>query len=322
MIPDNFYGDNTRWFIATVVNGIDPEGAGRVQIRIHGIHSADKGDIPEHALPWATSLLPSTEGGTSGLTKIPKLQKSAVVIGIFLDGKSSQAPLIIGTTHQLERPSTVQIQEAIRSDNWETVAPGTSAPGGVYTPRTAITEYDNANGDIAKLRLICMKWLVANDYTAIQAASIVGNLEAESNFVTYAEGDEDRGGSYGIAQWNDLEASGYRGKKMKAYADKRGRDWKTDIFVQLEYLNLELRGPKLNDGSGSGSHSYVWGSLKNAKTFEGGISDFNGTWIFLSKFEVPEFMEKKLPQRERYARKAYEQYISALQAGDAEDNGA
>lgn len=324
MIPDNFYGDNPRWFIATVVNGVDPEGAGRVQIRIHGIHSANKSDIPEHALPWAPTLMPPTEGGTSGLTKIPQLQNSAIVIGLFMDGQASQAPVVIGTTHQLERASSVQVQSAIQSDKAAKYSPVTSGPGGIYTPPSAKTEYSQATGDVKKLRLICMKWLVLNGYSAIAAAGICGNMQAESNFD--AEGDstetfKNTTGevSLGIAQWNTAKGAGYRGVRMQEWIkDKLGQFWKGNLFGQLQFLNHELRGPA-DTYNQKGYYNSVGDALMNASTFEGGPSDDNATWIFLDKFENPAAKLSKLPEREGYARAAYEQYMSALQA---EDNGA
>ena len=39
-IQSEFYGDNVRWFIATVIDASPPFGfEGRVKIRVHGLHS-------------------------------------------------------------------------------------------------------------------------------------------------------------------------------------------------------------------------------------------------------------------------------------------
>ena len=35
-----YYGDETRWFLGTVVNVNDPLELGRVLVRIYGIHSS------------------------------------------------------------------------------------------------------------------------------------------------------------------------------------------------------------------------------------------------------------------------------------------
>lgn len=327
MIPDKFYGDNPRWFFATVVNNVDPEGAGRIQIRIHGIHSPYDDDVPEHSLPWANTLMPPTEGGTSGLTKIPQVQNSALVFGIFLDGQVSQAPLVIGTTHRIEYPSTAQIEDAIRSDKVESVLPGSSGAGGVYTPRSSYTEYRQANGDVDKSRLIIMKWLVTNGYSPIAAAGITGNLEGEGSPPFYPGSDSTKATkgkekSYGIAQWNSAPAAGARGKKMIDYLEQKlgSADWREDLFGQLQFLHHELRGSVADYYNSDGERFHVGRKLKECTTFEGGPSLDNSTWVIIKYFEAPADMVNKLKQREVYARKAYEQYTSALQADT--DNGA
>ena len=54
-------------------------------------------------LPWATVLVPATEGGISGTGRSPNgIQQGAWVFGIFLDGKHSQNPLILGSLPKIE----------------------------------------------------------------------------------------------------------------------------------------------------------------------------------------------------------------------------
>ena len=51
-IPSEYYGDNTRWFIATVIDASPPYGfEERVKIRVHGLHTESTRDIPQDALP-------------------------------------------------------------------------------------------------------------------------------------------------------------------------------------------------------------------------------------------------------------------------------
>ena len=110
-IPSEYYGDTTRWFIATVVSSTPPTGyEGRVKIRIHGLHSENTQDIPEDHLPWAQCVLPTTEGGVSGIGKIPRILPSALVFGMFMDGKNSQTPIVLGSMPTMEQPSLVQLR--------------------------------------------------------------------------------------------------------------------------------------------------------------------------------------------------------------------
>ena len=105
MIPKrhvDFYGDQTRWFTGEVKSISDPLQVGRIQVRIHGIHSDDTVDIPDENLPYAQVVAPITEGGTNGLGNPLGVQVGAVVFGIFLDGQNSQLPLILGSLPKLE----------------------------------------------------------------------------------------------------------------------------------------------------------------------------------------------------------------------------
>ena len=121
-----FYGDNIRWFVGRVVDNLDPDLLGRVQVHINGIHSESQADIPQSALPWAQVLMPGTEGGTSGIGKIPQLQPGAFVFGLFMDGKTSQLPLVLGHLNQFEIPTLTQEFQAQRQG--ATIPPGTKAP--------------------------------------------------------------------------------------------------------------------------------------------------------------------------------------------------
>ena len=99
---NNFYGDNTRWFIGDVYSIQDPLKVGRIQVRIHGLHSDSQIDIPDDSLPWAQVVAPITEGGTLGLNNALGVQPGALVFGIFLDGQDSQLPLVFGSLPKLE----------------------------------------------------------------------------------------------------------------------------------------------------------------------------------------------------------------------------
>ena len=70
MIPRNYrdyYGDDTRWFLGTVISIQDPMELGRVRVRIYGIHSDNTVDMPHEDLPWAHVVVGVLEGGSSGI---------------------------------------------------------------------------------------------------------------------------------------------------------------------------------------------------------------------------------------------------------------
>ena len=264
-----FYGDQFRWFLGKVINNNDPDMLGRVQVRISGIHSNNQTDIPEHTLPWASVLNPGTEGGTSGIGKIPQILPGATVFGIFIDGKHSQVPLVLGSINTIERPSSIQSEQS----NIDTR--NTGSDGAVV--RNEVLNSTNNNYNVDERRLVAMIFFTDNGYTTSQAAGIVGNLEAESNFNSTVVSAVANESSQGIAQWNPAKAAGNRLSKLKAYAQNTNRNWR-DYDLQLQFVLHELKGrPRNNDGGGSFSN--VNNKLIKCTKFDGGVVQNNSTWI-------------------------------------------
>lgn len=111
---NEYYGDDVRWFIATVVDNIPPFGLeGRIKISIHGIHSNSVNDIPHRDLPWAQVMMPGNYGSSSGRGVIPRINPGSQVFGVFLDGGSSQLPLILGSLHRTELPTNNQLRNVL-----------------------------------------------------------------------------------------------------------------------------------------------------------------------------------------------------------------
>ena len=96
-INTEFYGDDSRWFIGVVAQIGDIRNLGRVRVRIFGIHNENTTKVKPSDLPWASVVVPVTQGGVSGSTMPDGIQVGAQVYGIFLDGKHSQSPLILGS---------------------------------------------------------------------------------------------------------------------------------------------------------------------------------------------------------------------------------
>lgn len=324
----DFYGDNTRWFIGRVINNKDPAEPplGRIQIRIYGIHSASQEDIPEVKLPWAQTLLPVTEGGTSGIGKIPQVLPGALVFGIFLDGKTSQLPLVLGSLNQIETVTERQ-QQTTNTNTRLVQGPPLGQLGGqgfgqptIPQARSDKYNYSNysfsANGIIVSdqvrnsgssidaRRFSAMRFFVDNGYSPIQAAGIVGNLEAESNFNTTVVSQFAGEYSQGIAQWNPAFG---RLQKLKTYATQQRGDWR-NFDIQLQFVIQELRG-NVPDPAPHNVHN----KLTNCKRYIGGVGDDNSTWIICRYYEAPQDPQGKLRQREIYADTAYKQFLQSTQ---------
>lgn len=82
-------------WIGNVVDRADPEQAGRLRVRIIGVHTDE---IEDDLLPWALINQPITSAATSGIGSAPVgVVNGSQVWGMFLDGMSKQMPIIFGT---------------------------------------------------------------------------------------------------------------------------------------------------------------------------------------------------------------------------------
>ena len=88
---------NNIFFTGVVEDRKDPLKLGRVRVRIHGIHTEDKINIPTETLPWA-SVIHNNSASVSGIgeSSVPFLEGSWVV-GFFQDGDARQKPILLGS---------------------------------------------------------------------------------------------------------------------------------------------------------------------------------------------------------------------------------
>lgn len=289
--PNTFYGDNTRWFVGVVEDIYDPMKLGRVRVRIRGIHTQNQADIQTTDLPWAQTVIPTTEGGVSGIGLGAGLQNGAEVFGIFLDGNNSQLPLVIGSIPKIESASPIQrnlngYDESYNRNNGGTNSgPGTGASGlrNRIPPAVDWNELGgNSNAEKA------FNYFVHYGFTPKQSAGIVGNLMQESgprlNTSAEASGSEQ---SFGIAQWN---ASAGRYRQLRDFASDLGKDW-TDLDVQLRFITYELE-----------TYPYLGlSSLRSSNTIEDAVIAFE------TKYERP-----SVPHRQSRINYAYDIYKRML----------
>jgi predicted chitinase len=93
-----------NFYYGVVENRQDPLRLGRCQVRVVGLHTHDKSQLPTTDLPWATPVQPVTSAAMNGIgySPIGPVEGSAVII-MFADGEQQQ-PIILGTVGGI--PST------------------------------------------------------------------------------------------------------------------------------------------------------------------------------------------------------------------------
>lgn len=223
----SFYGDNIgRFFFGTVVNNNDSDlFLGRVQIRIYGLHGED---IQNSDLPWAQTMLPSTEPGMGGIGSAPMISNGAQVFGVFLDGKDSQIPLVLGSIPKIMIPTVDQ------STAYSGLRSGGAADSGRVSGSTIVPGSLEGSTNAEKV----YRYLVSNGFTPEQACGIVGNFAVESspNINPTSLNPNDKGKqSFGIAQWRDD-----RFDNLRNYAISTNQDYNT-LECQLGFFIHELQ---------------------------------------------------------------------------------
>lgn len=231
-IQQEFYGDDYRWFFGTIINAQPPAGLeGRVKIRINGVHNPEISEIPEKDLPWAQVLVPSTEGGISGYGRIPQMLAGSFVFGVFLDGVSSQIPLVLGSLPRTEFPTSTQtgrVSDRERSIRFQNSVTNELLNDDLRTTSTQLRRQQS------------MKFFLDNGYSLIHAAAITGGLQGVSAFETYNEDEDDT--LIGIAAWNRSNVVGSRFNGLLSFSQSFQPivDWRL-YSTQLQYVLFELR---------------------------------------------------------------------------------
>jgi len=86
------------WWHGFVEDIDDPLKLGRCRVRIFGIHTPIKNEIPTESLPWAPVMMPSNSASVCGIGISPTgILPGTWVVGFFRDGKDCQQPMILGT---------------------------------------------------------------------------------------------------------------------------------------------------------------------------------------------------------------------------------
>lgn len=298
MIPQShieYYGDQTRWFIGQVASIDDPLHLGRIKVRIYGVHNSNRSLIPDNDLPWAQTVIPVTEGGSSGLGATVGIQVHAQVFGFFLDGKASQLPVVVGSLPKIENASTQYLQNTKPN----LIGNATINNGKeVVTTNTPDSKFLSGSSNVEK----AYNYFISREggsFTPIQTAAMLGNFLQESGtlagpdvnpFAVSAFAGE---GSIGIAQWNPARAAGYRAVKLKKFAGERNLPW-TSLYAQVQFVKYELN-----------TVSYLGLSkLKAAKN----VND--ATEVFCFSYERPAKQYAHVEKRQDFAREVLDTFNS------------
>lgn len=86
----------SNFWVGVIEDRNDPEKMGRVRVRVVGLHTDDRNELPTAGLPWAMVCMPPTSPSMNGIGHTPFLLEGSWVIVTFFDIEL-QEPLILGS---------------------------------------------------------------------------------------------------------------------------------------------------------------------------------------------------------------------------------
>lgn len=112
-------------YTGVVESRADPLKTGRYKVRVIGVHSENKSELPTSDLPWASAMQSVTSAAVSGIGESPTgLVEGSWVLIFFRDGESKQEPVILGSIAGVPETQDVEF-----NDKQKTVIPGASTTG-------------------------------------------------------------------------------------------------------------------------------------------------------------------------------------------------
>ena len=250
MIPTTyrkFYGDETRWFVGTVLDINDPEQLGRVKVRIYGVHPDNPKEAGLGDLPWAPVVVGPLEGGSSGIGANTGIKPRAQVFGIFLDGKNSQLPMVIGSIPKYETQSARNRRPV--DDDETNVTTENRIPPPQKPLTTPAIDGEKLRGDTNVEK--AFNFFISPEgggFSPEQTCGILGNFAVENGImlrndrdfdptITALEKDGTR--AFGLAQWNEAARAGNRLGELIKFSQENGYDHRT-MYAQLSFTKYEL----------------------------------------------------------------------------------
>lgn len=120
--------EKQQFYFGVVEDRVDPLMLGRVKVRVLGIHTEDKNQLPTSDLPWAYKIQPTTSGAISGIGHAPVgVVEGTWVVVQYIDPEQ-QMPFVVGTIGGIPQKDPVYENNVVTSSDGEVVRDGSGNP--------------------------------------------------------------------------------------------------------------------------------------------------------------------------------------------------
>lgn len=134
---------NQVFHTAVVEDRMDPLMMGRCRVRVVGVHSESKVDLPTENLPWAFPMVPITSASVSGIGDAPVGPVEGSWVIVFFRDEAFQYPIMMGTipgvpiqskdiAEYAEKAAQIDTLDPIKNPNVIDNLNGFSDPNGKY----------------------------------------------------------------------------------------------------------------------------------------------------------------------------------------------
>ena len=221
---------NGIFYTGVVENRQDPARLGRCQVRVVGLHSENKAELPTDLLPWAYPMQPVTSAAMNGIGFSPLGPVEGTWVVIFFRDQDCQQPIMMGTIGGIPQDKEIESNYLndgndylIKTDGGITDAATGKEPlkpgSGSTTPETAATNpaTDEFIGPLTEDEIKKYKEAVARLETTSEPGGVIdftikGTVGSQNYGVVNAQG---RVGKYQFTA-QALAALGYVKRVLNA----------------------------------------------------------------------------------------------------------
>lgn len=191
---DNKFGNRQLWF-GVVEDRFDPLFLGRCKVRVAGLHTNNRTELPTADLPWAFPLQPITSAAMSGVGQAPVGPVEGTWVAIQFMDNEYQQPVMIGSVGGIPIEENAKAED-IEDFLFNTVKPQEKAPANAVTDSSGtpiqtgsggylVTESPTEEkylGNLTKTQYDKLKATIAqressNNYRAINQLGYVGKYQ-------------------------------------------------------------------------------------------------------------------------------------------------